>query len=221
VLRDIRLFAMAAQMWTAKIRERRMARAVAWIVAAAVVTNFALLTNPSVSTAPLYQLTNEWCSWVLDKDPQGGLECSEYTSPVTFSCANQTALMFSEPWVMPKVVDWAFEGLLGLIFIVTFFGASRKRFGLVVVAQENHLTATTTLLRSGSSGKLGDEYRRDAYSAGPRNPPKATSCIMRTVILATVFVGIAAYALTYLSSKSNAVSATLGVFPGTSNSPPG
>ena len=52
-------------MWTAKIRERWMARAVAWIVAAAMVTNFALLTNPSVSTAPLYQLTSEWCSWVL------------------------------------------------------------------------------------------------------------------------------------------------------------
>jgi hypothetical protein len=41
---------------------------------------------------------------------------------------------------------------------------------------------------------------------------------MRTAILATVFVGIAAYALTYLSSKSNAVSVTLGMCPGTSNS---
>ena len=41
---------------------------------------------------------------------------------------------------------------------------------------------------------------------------------MRTAILATVFVGIAVYALTYLPSTSNAVSATLGVYPGTSNS---
>lgn len=58
--------------------------------------------------------------------------------------------------------------------------------------------------RSGSSGKLGDEYRRDAYSVGPRNPSQVITYIMRTTILATVFVGIAAYALTYLSSKSNA-----------------
>ena len=50
---------MVTQMWAAKIRERWMARAVAWIVAAAVVASFALLTIPSVSTAPLYQLTSE------------------------------------------------------------------------------------------------------------------------------------------------------------------
>ena len=69
----IRLFAMAAQMWATKIRERWMARAVAWILAAAVVANSALLTNLSVSTAPLYQLTSEWCSLVLDKDPRVGM----------------------------------------------------------------------------------------------------------------------------------------------------
>lgn len=56
-------------MWAAKIRERWMARPVAWIVAATVVANFALLAIPSVSIAPLYQLTSEWCSLVLDKDP--------------------------------------------------------------------------------------------------------------------------------------------------------
>ena len=61
---------MAAPMWAAKIRERWMARPVAWIVAATVVANFALLAIPSVSIAPLYQLTSEWCSLVLDKDPQ-------------------------------------------------------------------------------------------------------------------------------------------------------
>jgi len=55
----IGLFTMVTQMWAAKIRERWMARAVAWIVAAAVVASFALLTIPSVSTAPLYQLTSE------------------------------------------------------------------------------------------------------------------------------------------------------------------
>lgn len=88
-------------MWTAKIRERWTARAVS-------VDERVVLVGA------------RGCSLVLDKDPQGGLECSKYTSPVTFSCANQTALMFSEPLMMPKVVDWAFEGLLGLIFIVTF-----------------------------------------------------------------------------------------------------
>ena len=68
----IGLFAMAAQMWAAKMRERWMARAVAWIV----VANFAPLTIPSVSTAPLYQSTSEWCSLVLDKDPQVGWSAS-------------------------------------------------------------------------------------------------------------------------------------------------
>ena len=38
---------------------------------------------------------------------------------------------------MPEVVDWAFEGLLGLMFIVTFLVQAGKRFGLVVVAQES------------------------------------------------------------------------------------
>lgn len=59
-------------MWAAKMRERWMARAVAWIV----VANFAPLTIPSVSTAPLYQSTSEWCSLVLDKDPQVGWSAS-------------------------------------------------------------------------------------------------------------------------------------------------
>ena len=38
--------------------------------------------------------------------------------------------MFSEPGVMPtvmpKMVDWAFEGLLGLMFIVTFLAQAAK-----------------------------------------------------------------------------------------------
>ena len=50
---------------------------------------------------------------------------------------------------MPKVVDWAFEGLLGLMFIVIFFGVSWKGFGLVVVAQENRPTATATRCGTG------------------------------------------------------------------------
>ena len=131
---------------------------------------------------------------------------------------------------MPKVVDWAFEGLLGLMFIVTFLVQVRKDLDWwswrrrITQQQQLHgaeLGNYPYHSRSGSSGKLGDEYRgdeyrRDVYSAGPRNPPKATSYIMRTAILATVFVSIAAYALTYLSSKSSAVSATLGM-SGTSN----
>ena len=138
--------------------------------------------------------------------------------------------MFSEPGVMPtvmpKMVDWAFEGLLGLMFIVTFLAQAAKDLDWWSwrrrTTQQQQLHGPEMVnypcpSRSGRSGKLGDEYRRDAYSAGPRNPPKATSYIMRA-ILATVFVGIAAYALTYLSSKSNAVSTTLGMCPGTSNS---
>lgn len=115
---------------------------------------------------------------------------------------------------MPKVVDWAFEGLLGLMFIVTFLAQTGKDLywwswrRRITQQQQLHGTEMGNYpcpSRSGRSGKLGDEYRRDAYSAGPRNPPKVTSYIIRTAILATVFVGIAAYALTYLSSKSNAV----------------
>ena len=115
---------------------------------------------------------------------------------------------------MPKVVDWVFEGLLGLMFIVTFLVQVRKDLDWwswrrrITQQQQPHgaeLGNYPYPSRSGSSGKLGDEYRRDAYSAGPRNPPQVTSYIMRTAILATVFVSIAVYALTYLSSKSNAV----------------
>ncbi|OCK81395.1 hypothetical protein K432DRAFT_381351 [Lepidopterella palustris CBS 459.81] len=40
---------------------------------------------------------------------------------------------------------------------------------------------------------------------------------MWAVLYATNFVGVAAYVMTYYSSKSDAISATLGVCPGVSN----
>jgi hypothetical protein len=132
----IGMFAMAAQLWSIKIRGAWKARIAAWIVTVVVIANFVLFTLPVIGSAPLYQLSSEWCATVLDSKPSaigsGTSDCSRYDSisqgAVSFTCANMTNLQFREAQKMPQVVNYVFEGALALMFLATLLWQIKTDF---------------------------------------------------------------------------------------------
>ena len=116
------LFCIGAQMYSAKIRGRWMARVVAWIVAIVVIANFAEFTDPKIGTAPLYEVQSNTCVGILRNESGFTYNCGWYSqqiTPTTFSCAKKSDLRLFAPHQISMLVNRIFIGVLGLFFVGT------------------------------------------------------------------------------------------------------